>query len=110
MKTLWEYCNSINFIKGTCTYLRRIGHLGDSAIYRWLRNTILSICFIDIHGHVSSREQLLLKDTHYGKLDIEVYNGKQFLCDQKMHAIKLSVKCANLSIYVDVNLLQDSLL
>lgn len=54
------------------------------------RNANLSICFIDIHGHVSAREQLLLKDTHYGKLDIEVYNGKQFLCDQKMHAIKRS--------------------
>lgn len=77
------------------------------------RNAILSICFIDIHGHVSSREQLLLKDTHYGKLDIEVYNGKTVLMRSEnacYKEIKLSVKCANVSIYVDVNILQDSLL
>lgn len=76
------------------------------------RNAILSICFIDIHGHVSSREQLLLKDTHYGKLDIEVFNGKQFLCDQKMHAIKRSnsVLSVQMYLFIDVNILQDSLL
>lgn len=50
---------------------RGFGHLDD------LWNAFLSICFIDIHRRVSSQKQLLLENTHYGELDIVVYNGKQ---------------------------------